>query len=138
MNKDDKDKPRPSLVPPKIIWAITEVREFGCKKYKDPNNWRTVDMQRYWDAFLRHALKAWLDPYAVDPESGLPHLWHAACNLAFIIELMWGDKKDIQPDDRSCKNCGVEYRRGRAYPCSVCMRAYPDLWQKRKEIMHGT
>lgn len=24
---------------------------------------------------------------AVDEESGLPHLWHCACNIAFLIEL---------------------------------------------------
>ena len=27
--KRDAGKPRPTLVPPKIIWAITRVREFG-------------------------------------------------------------------------------------------------------------
>ena len=32
--KRDAGKPRPTLVPPRIIWAITRVREFGCKKYK--------------------------------------------------------------------------------------------------------
>lgn len=36
--KRDAGKPRPTLVPPKIIWAITNTREFGCKKYSDPDN----------------------------------------------------------------------------------------------------
>jgi len=27
------------------------------------------------------------DPQAVDKESGFPHLWHMACNIAFLCEL---------------------------------------------------
>ena len=38
--KRDAGKPRPTLVPTKIIWAITKTREFGCKKYSDPDNWK--------------------------------------------------------------------------------------------------
>lgn len=120
MNKDDKDKPRPSLVPPKIIWAITEVREFGCKKYKDPDNWRTVKLEQYWDAYLRHTLKAWADPYAVDPESGLPHLWHAACNLSFIIEFMGDDWKGVALEEYICNTCEYEPQGSWDYPCSIC------------------
>lgn len=33
------------------------------------------------------AMRAWTDPYAVDPESGLMHLEHAACNIAFLLAL---------------------------------------------------
>lgn len=40
---------------------------------------------RYHEALLRHILKAWTDPYAVDPESGLLHIEHAACNIAFLL-----------------------------------------------------
>lgn len=44
--KHDAGKLRPTLVPPKIIWAITKVREFGCKKYSDPDNWKKIEPQR--------------------------------------------------------------------------------------------
>lgn len=54
--KRDAGKPGPTLVPPKIIWAITKVREFGCKKYSDPDNWKKVEPQRYRDAAYRHWL----------------------------------------------------------------------------------
>lgn len=85
--KDDGGKPNYILVPMSIVDAIEKVREFGLQKYKDPENWKTVEVDRYWQAFLRHVRAAWSDPSLIDPESGLPHIWHAACNLAFIIEL---------------------------------------------------
>ena len=85
--KADGGKPHPSWVPPEIISAVMRVREYGTKKYGDPNNWRNVTADRYHDAMLRHVLACWVDPYAVDPESGLLHLEHIACNVAFLLEL---------------------------------------------------
>lgn len=89
MNQDvkaDLGKPRPTLVPVSLIKAVTEVREYGCKKYNDPENWRDVEPQRYRDALYRHWL-AYLSGEELDKESGLPHLWHLACNVAFLIEM---------------------------------------------------
>lgn len=62
------------------------VRMFGCAKYHDPDNWRQVESQRYRDALYRHWL-AYLKGEQCDQESGLPHLWHLACNAAFLIEM---------------------------------------------------
>ena len=84
--KADGGKMRPTLVPTGIIKAIGAVREYGCKKYKDPDNWKRVEAQRYRDALYRHWL-AYLDGDVLDEESGLPHLWHMATNAAFLIEL---------------------------------------------------
>lgn len=84
--KDDKGKPRPTLVPVSLINAVTEVREYGCSKYKDPDNWKLVEPQRYRDALYRHWL-AYLSGEKTDPESGLPHLWHLATNAAFLIDM---------------------------------------------------
>lgn len=86
--KSDGGKPRPSLVPPALIRGVDAIREYGCKKYTDPNNWRRVEPQRYWDALLRHGLAAWDNWKAVDPESGMPHLWHIACNAGFLMQYM--------------------------------------------------
>ena len=83
----DCGKPRPCLVPPEIIWAITYVREYGCKKYHDPENWKKVEPERYRNAAYRHFLAYLKDQNAKDEESGLPHLWHLACNIAFLIAL---------------------------------------------------
>lgn len=84
--KLDKGKPRPTLVPVSLIDAVTAIREYGCAKYNDPENWRKVEPQRYRDAAYRHWL-AYLKGEETDQESGLPHLWHLACNIAFLIEL---------------------------------------------------
>ena len=75
-----------SLVPAGIIESVRVVRLYGVKKYGSPENWRRVEPQRYRDALYRHWL-AYLDGEETDKESGLPHLWHMACNLAFLIEM---------------------------------------------------
>lgn len=85
--KADTGKPRISLVPTQIIRDIAAVREYGNKKYGDPNNWRTVEEQRYIDALLRHTLAFMDEPNGTDAESGLPHLSHIACNVAFLCEM---------------------------------------------------
>jgi hypothetical protein len=38
----------------------------------------------------RHLLAYIEDPLGKDEESGLPHLWHLACNAAFLCELQKG------------------------------------------------
>lgn len=85
--KADAGKLRPTLVPPSMVLAVAAVREYGTAKYHDPENWRTVEPQRYRDALYRHWLTYLQDPNGMDEESGLPHLWHAACNIAFLIEM---------------------------------------------------
>lgn len=88
--KTDAGKIRPTLVPPALIEAVAAVREYGCSKYHAPDNWRRVEPQRYRDAAYRHWLAYLKNPEACDPESGLPHLWHLACNAAFLIEMEGG------------------------------------------------
>lgn len=84
--KHDSGKPNLSTVPTGIIYAIERVRAYGFAKYKEAENWKSIDPKRWHEAFLRHALKIWEDPTAIDPESGLPHLWHIATNVDFLIE----------------------------------------------------
>ena len=87
--KADQGKVRPTLVPASLVWAVAKIREYGCKKYKNPDNWKQVEPQRYRDALYRHLL-AYFSGETNDEESGLPHLWHAACNIAFLIEMEGG------------------------------------------------
>ena len=87
--KADAGKPRLTLVPSTIIWGIAHVREYGNHKYPEggPDNWKQVEIERYRDAAYRHFLQYKEDPTSRDEESGLPHLWHLACNIAFLCEL---------------------------------------------------
>lgn len=85
--KADAGKPQLTLVPRKILFDIARVREYGTKKYGDPENWKQVDKQRYKDAAFRHFCAYLDDPQGVDEESGLPHLAHLACNIAFLCEM---------------------------------------------------
>lgn len=88
--KSDAGKPRLTLVPPRIIWDIAAVRQYGVEiKYPETgvDGWRTIVLERIQDAAARHFLRYLSDPAGRDPESGLPHLWHLACNVAFLCEL---------------------------------------------------
>lgn len=83
--KETKGKPRLSLVPRGINECIARVREYGNKKYGSADGWKQMCRQDYWEACLRHAEKARNDIDSVDEESGLPHTWHLACDLSFIL-----------------------------------------------------
>lgn len=87
--KADAGKARLTLVPQRILWDIAAVRAYGNHKYPEggPDNWKRVEPQRYMDAAYRHMSAYVQDPGGVDEESGLPHLWHLACNIAFLCEM---------------------------------------------------
>lgn len=91
--KADAGKPRLSLVPPEIIFDIARIREYGNAKYGATDNWKTVEVERYRDAAFRHLLAYISDPQGKDEESGLPHLWHLACNVAFLCAMEDGHDK---------------------------------------------
>lgn len=87
--KADAGKPRLTLVPRRILTDIARIREYGNAKYPEggPDNWKTVEPERYRDAAFRHFVAYLDDPTGIDEESGLPHLWHLACNIAFLCEM---------------------------------------------------
>lgn len=85
--KHDAGKPCYGTVPTGIIRAVERVRAYGIAKYGTVDGWRQVEPGRYREALLRHVLAWWDDPDAADAESGHSHLWHVACNVAFLIEL---------------------------------------------------
>jgi len=88
-HKDTKGKPKLSLVPLfPISKAIWEVRKYGNNKYPNggPDNWKTVPKEEYKEAITRHTIK-WSDGEWLDEESGLPHIYHIACNVAFYLWL---------------------------------------------------
>lgn len=91
--KRDAGKPELSLVPmTELLNAIARVREFGTySKGYSKESWRNVEISRYVDALLRHTIAFADDPTGCDEESGLPHIDHIACNVAFLLTLMKGD-----------------------------------------------
>ena len=82
--KDDKEKNRLDLIEPEFIEGVGKVLTFGANKY-EPNNWQKVEdaKDRYYAAALRHLI-AWRKGEKTDPESGLSHLDHVACNIMFL------------------------------------------------------
>ena len=84
--KADNGKTRLDLVSPTFIEAVGKIRTFGVQKYGDSDSWAKVEPQRYMAALLRH-INAYRMGEETDRESGMPHLWHAACNLMFLIDL---------------------------------------------------
>lgn len=85
--KDDSGKLRMDLITPEMLEALGQVLTFGAKKYA-PNNWQNVADagNRYYGALLRH-LTAWRAGEGCDPESGMPHLFHALTCAAFLAHL---------------------------------------------------
>lgn len=94
--KHDHGKPRVSLIPSSFTLGVAEVLTFGAQKYR-VHNWRTgMSYSRLIDATFRHLL-AFQEGEDLDSESGLSHVHHAACNLAFLSELV---KTHPEFDDR--------------------------------------
>ena len=84
--KHDGGKPMLALVPSEIIRAVGVIMTHGAEKY-GVGNYKNVSVDRYHHALMRHICE-WLDdPYGVDRDSGYPHIFHIACNVAFILKL---------------------------------------------------
>jgi len=94
IHKADAGKAQLTLVPRRIIWDIAQVRMYGVN-VKHPetgrDGWKTISKERIQDAMYRHMLRYLDDPDGVDEESGLPHLWHLAVNVAFLCEMEDGN-----------------------------------------------
>ncbi len=111
MLRYNQGKPRLGLLPTSLIRAITAgglyenmpikllddtaaVLTFGASKYA-PNNWRKAGP---WsislDCAMRHMHKMFRKE-ELDPESGIHHAAHVACNIGFLLEFIAeGDGQD--------------------------------------------
>lgn len=65
--------------------AVHHVREYGSKKYLNRDTWVETDKAEYLKAAERH-IDAMNEGEEFDEESGLPHSWHALCNIMFVVE----------------------------------------------------
>lgn len=94
--KLDQGKVPMELLPPELLFGVSEVLGFGAKKY-EPRNWeKGMKWSRVFGALMRH-LWAWWRGERVDPETGMSHLWHAATNIAFLIAY---EERKVGEDDR--------------------------------------
>jgi hypothetical protein len=94
--KADAGKPRTDLVPGDAILGMAEVLRFGAAKYEAWSWARGKAWSKDYASAQRHML-AWQGGEELDPESGLPHLWHAMTDLAFIVA---SQKRGLGTDDR--------------------------------------
>ena len=109
--KHDGGKARLDLVPPEIIEAVGTVMTHGAEKYGEAS-YRNVEPKRYRSALMRHICKWLKEPHGKDEDSGLPHLWHIACNVAFLCEL---DKQE-EPEERTLTIVKVRFDKcGKTY-----------------------
>ena len=79
--KFDDGKPMWHLLPLEPIKGVVDVMTFGAKKYA-PDNWKLVEKDRYESAFFRHWYAFKMGEF-IDKDSGLPHIYHALCNIVF-------------------------------------------------------
>ncbi len=83
--KHDDGRPPLGWLPRTAVVQVSQVLAYGARKYSR-HQWRKgMEWQRLIDASLRH-IYAFSDGEDIDPESGLPHLAHAACCLSFLME----------------------------------------------------
>ena len=94
--KADTDKVPLDLLSPLALNGTAKVLGFGAKKYA-AHNWRKgLVWSRIIAAILRHTF-AFVRGEDLDPESGLPHIDHVACNVMFLQEF-YHTRRDL--DDR--------------------------------------
>lgn len=94
--KDDSEKEPWHLAPWDAFRAIVQVLRFGAQKYGDRNWEKGMAWSRPFSALMRH-MQAWWDGEPQDPETGMSHLWHAGCCVAFLISY---EIRGIGNDDR--------------------------------------
>lgn len=81
----DDGKPMMYLLPPLALLGVARVMTRGAEKYS-PRNWeRGMAHSRLLSSLLRHVV-AVMAGEDLDPETGLDHIDHAACNALMLSE----------------------------------------------------
>lgn len=94
--RENKGKPRWSLVPQSSFIPMVRVLEFGADKYGIGNWQKGLSVTEICESLKRH-LDAFMEGEDDDPESGLTHVGHIQCNAMF---LSWMLQNKPHLDDR--------------------------------------
>lgn len=81
---------------PDTLLTLAKIAGFGADKYDAHNFLKGYDWSLSFNAAQRHMLAFWSGEN-LDPESGLPHLGHAAWNCLTMLAFL---QRDIGTDDR--------------------------------------
>lgn len=103
-------KPRMGLLPPSLLKGVAEVMTFGATKYEVDNWKKGLTDENCLSSCLRH-ITSYMDGEVMDKESGLPHIAHAACNLAFMLHFHKEEWFDREERKRICPEV-KEHREG--------------------------
>ncbi len=94
--KYDGEKPPMALLDSNYLEGVASVLGFGAKKYA-AHNWRKgIHVSRLISSLYRH-LGAINKGENIDPESGLPHVYHLGCNTMFLATML---QQHPELDDR--------------------------------------
>ncbi len=94
--KNDGEKLRYDLIPPEAMKALATILTHGAAKYDDRNWEKGMEWNRLFGATQRH-LWDWEAGENADAESGYNPLWHALCDIAFLVTYQ---QRGIGLDDR--------------------------------------
>lgn len=81
--KHDTGKPPITLLDRDFLEGTAQVMRFGAEKYGRHNWCKGISHTRLADAAMRHLI-AWASGEDIDPESGLPHIDHAAASINML------------------------------------------------------
>jgi hypothetical protein len=96
--KHDQEKVPLQLLPGKALIEIGKVLGHGAKKY-DAWNWtKGIAFSRIIGAVLRHVI-AFNEGEDLDPETGLSHIAHVACECLFLLTFVVTGRVEL--DDRA-------------------------------------
>lgn len=129
--KHDTEKVRLDLMPVRPILELGKVLTYGGHKYGDRNWEKGLLWSRPYAAALRH-LFAWFGGETTDPETGLNHLAHAMCNMAFLLEYAETHPELDDRPESADSQYNVEAERGLTDEEILKMRRERDVrWLKR-------
>jgi hypothetical protein len=77
------------LLPSKALIGIAKAMTYGARKYSDYNfkKGKGLEWRQPYAALMRHMVAFW-DGEDIDPESGLPHIYHIGACAVMLIDLI--------------------------------------------------